>query len=74
MNLGQKPNEYTLRKQCLAHLENLHGDRLVEMEQYLKIAASASRPILNRCLAFLENALMVAQLNQPKKGFGDKYD
>lgn len=66
LNSGRN-DECAVRKRCIDHLSLLHGDRLVEMEQYLETASLASRPILNRSLAFLENALMVAQLNQPKK-------
>lgn len=71
---GRKPNEFIIRKQCIDHLETLHGDRLAAVERYLALAGTTPYTILDRSTAFLENALMVAQLNHDEKRFGDKYD
>lgn len=66
-------HEFTTRQKCIAHLNQLHGDRLEAMLEYLELANTAPVSILNRGTAFLEDAMLVASLSRNHR-FGDKYD
>lgn len=61
--LSQCPSA-AVRSRCIYRIQMLKGNKLCMTDHILKLSSDAPPEVINRAIHFLENALLIAKINQ----------